>query len=148
MIGYWYSRRVSVGAKRVIHTAKCGDIHPFFNNNMKYAIQVNMAHGENGVSRIAWQFIKAARNAGHEVLRVFFYHAGVENAFVSTAELGDDMLDWSSLSLTDGVELVYCITAAERRGKSSEAALGGFKAGGLGLWVDACLRADRVIVFG
>ena len=107
-----------------------------------------MAPGGNGVSKTAWQFIKAARNAGHEVLRVFFYHAGVENGFISSTELGYDLPDWSSLALAEGVELVYCITAAERRGKSSEVALGGFKAGGLGLWVDACLRADRVIVFG
>lgn len=148
MIGFCYSRRVSVGAKQVILTQSVGKFIHFSIKFMKYAIQVNMAPDENGVSKTAWLFIKAARNAGHEVLRVFFYHAGVENAFVSPTEFGCDLPDWSSLALTDGVELVYCTTAAERRGKWSEAALGGFKAGGLGLWVDACLRADRVIVFG
>jgi len=115
---------------------------------MKYAIQVNKAPFDSMGSMTAWRFIKAARDSGHEILRVFLYHAGVENAFASPSGFEQDLPDWSSLALNEGVELVYCMTAAERRGKSSDAQLGGFKAGGLGLWVDACLRADRVIVFG
>ena len=124
-----------------------GEFHRFSRKFMKYAIQVNKAPSDSGLSRIAWQFIKMACLAGHEILCVFFYHDGVENAFVSSMESGHDP-DWSSLFLVEGIELVYCITAAERRVKSGEAMQAGFKAGGLGLWVDACLRADRVIVFG
>lgn len=57
------------------------------------------------------------------------------------------------------VDLVICISAAQRRGllcadeaarrgKQDDDLATGFRIGGLGQWVEAMLEADRVIVFG
>jgi tRNA 2-thiouridine synthesizing protein D len=124
---------------------------------MKYAIQISDGPTQSSSARTAYQFIRAALEAGHEIVRVFFYSEGIYNAFALSLP-GDEWScpDWSGLARRHGVELVFCSTAAERRGmlRSSGAYGGdlspveGFRAGGLGLWMDACLSADRVIQFG
>jgi tRNA 2-thiouridine synthesizing protein D len=113
---------------------------------MKYAIQINDSPTRSGSSETCFQFIKAALTSGHEVVRVFFYHEGIYNAFIPVALASAAVPDWGALHSDQSIELVYCVSAAERRGQAN--ACPGFVAGGLGLWVDACLRADRVIVFG
>lgn len=103
-----------------------------------------------------YQFIKAALAAGHGIVRVFFYHDGVCNAFMPPIPGELAAPDWSSLWRDHGVELIFCLAAAERRGlmrsdREPSAGLSpreGFQAGGLGLWVEACIRADRVLIFG
>ena len=124
---------------------------------MKYAIQISDGPTQSSSARIACQFIRAALEAGHEIVRVFFYSEGIYNAFALSVP-GDEWSgpDWPGLVRRYGVELVFCSTAAERRGmlRSSGAYGGdlppveGFRSGGLGLWMDACLSADRVIQFG
>lgn len=103
-----------------------------------------------------YQFIKAALAAGHGIIRVFFYHEGVGNAFMPAMPGELAAPDWPSLARDHGVELIFCTAAAERRGLTYPDHMPGaglfpregFRAGGLGLWVDACLRADRVLIFG
>jgi tRNA 2-thiouridine synthesizing protein D len=118
---------------------------------MKYAIQVHSGPFESQAAHTAYQFIKAALDEGHEIVRAFFYHDGVCQGFCP-AGAGPD---WSSLTQDFGLDLVLCISAAERRGLAdAEGRLGGgrlaagFRIGGLGQWMDACLKADRVLVFG
>lgn len=115
-------------------------------SRMKYAIQINDSPTRSESPETALQFIKAALAAGHEVIQVFFYQDGIYNAFNSSGFGQDSFSGWEVLSGEAGIELVYCTSAAERRGLVNSRP--GFKAGGLGLWVDACLRADRVMQFG
>jgi len=129
---------------------------------MKFAIQVDASpyHAQAGAS--AYQFIKAALQQGHEILRVFFYHDGVYHGFGSCHPPQDEpqpVALWSQLALDHGIDLVLCVSAAQRRGlltpeQGAQLAAAmpplapGFRIAGLGMWVEACLRADRFLVFG
>jgi tRNA 2-thiouridine synthesizing protein D len=123
---------------------------------MLFAIQINDSPARSDTSMTGFQLIKAALTAGHQIVRVFFYHDGIYNAFMPA--LPGEMVppDWSSLARESRVELIFCTAAAERRGMlqtdrepgAGLSPLEGFQGGGLGLWVDACIRAERVVVFG
>lgn len=115
---------------------------------MRYAIQINDRGPDSEAVTGGYEFIKAALACGHEVLLVFFYHDGVMNAFSDPNAL---MIgpDWSTLA-EKGIDLLVCTAASERRGPLGDnpTLRAGFKSGGLGSWVDACLKADRTLVFG
>jgi tRNA 2-thiouridine synthesizing protein D len=115
---------------------------------MKYAIQINGGPGPNPPAEVAYQFIKAALKAGHEIVRVFFYRDGVLEAFPQTVGTPPDRPDWGALAHGSGIDLVLCVAALERRGLSGAEPRPGFRTGGLGLWMEACLLADRTLVFG
>jgi len=128
---------------------------------MKFAIQINSSpyHANTGYS--AYQFIQAALAAGHEVLRVFFYHDGIHHAFKYATPPEDELhfsALWSSLAQQYQLDLVVCISAAQRRGllsneeakrqgKQDQDFAPGFRISGLGQLVEATLLADRFIVF-
>ncbi|QSA98524.1 sulfurtransferase complex subunit TusD [Methylococcus sp. EFPC2] len=123
---------------------------------MKYAIQVNYAPWQSQGLETAYQFIKAALARGHHIVRIFFYHDGVLNAGLwQPAEIRQR---WTTLHRDHGIDMVLCISAAQRRGlvnpevdMEAASACGmveGFRVAGLALWVDACLQSDRVMVFG
>ncbi|MFM8330767.1 MAG: sulfurtransferase complex subunit TusD [Candidatus Methylumidiphilus sp.] len=117
---------------------------------MKFAIQINSAPWRGGGSDSAYQFILAALRLGHEVVRVFFYHDGACHG-LPMAPPDDEMgliRRWSALAAGQNVDLVICISAAQRRGLPEAAVADGFRIAGLGLWIDACLKADRVLTFG
>ena len=46
---------------------------------MKFSVLVNEGPYTHQASDSAYQFIRAALSAGHEIFRVFFYHDGVNN---------------------------------------------------------------------
>lgn len=114
---------------------------------MKYAIQINGAPGRSPAVQVAHEFIKAVLAAGHEVNRVFFYHDGVYNGFNADRKEPLNFPDWSALAHRHGLDLVLCVSAAERRGLAAGLPAPGFRFGGLGQWMEACLQADRVLVF-
>ena len=125
---------------------------------MIYAIQVNSGPGASGAPCVAYRFVEAALNRGHGVVRVFFYRDGVGHAFASSADAGTpdcSRPDWAGLARRHALELTFCTAAAERRGlyltdqpePAAPAWADGFSPGGLAAWVDACLKADRVLVF-
>ncbi len=128
---------------------------------MKFAIQVNCSpyHGQGADT--AHRFICAALDKGHQIYRVFFYFDGIYNALRHATPPEDEtpVLDrWTQLATEHGVDLVVCISAAQRRGlldpveakrRGVESGLAtGFRISGLGQWVEAALEADRVLVFG
>ncbi len=128
---------------------------------MKYAIQVNSSPYAAQTGLDALHFIQAAIAAEHQVLRVFFYQEGAYHAFRYAAAPADEIqisASWSQLAAQHGIDLVVCISAAQRRGLlcSDEAGrigkqdndLGlGFRIAGLGQWLEAVVQADRCIVF-
>ncbi|WP_411725465.1 sulfurtransferase complex subunit TusD [Methyloglobulus sp.] len=130
---------------------------------MRFAIQVNTSPYQSNTGHSAYQFIKAALAQGHEVFRVFFYHEGIYHAFKHNTPPDDELqltCCWSDLAQQHQVDLVVCISAAQRRGlllyadeaqrrgKQDDDLATGFRIAGLGLWVEALLESDRVIVFG
>ena len=129
---------------------------------MKYSIQINSSPYQSNSSETAYQFIKSALEMGHEILRVFFYQEGIYHAFRYATSPDDEVqviARWSALAQEYDLDLVVCISAAQRRGllDASEAKrqgkldndiAGGFRIAGLGQWVDATLKADRFIEFG
>jgi tRNA 2-thiouridine synthesizing protein D len=90
---------------------------------------------------MAMDFIRALATEGHQVNRVFFYHDGVREGF------GDSVSAWSELAQGGQFELILCSQALDQRGLAPDVERP-FVVGGLGLWVDACLKADRVLTFG
>lgn len=129
---------------------------------VKFAIQIDAAPWSSGGSESAYRFVCAALDMGHEIVRVFFYGEGVYHGLPWARPPQDERQwtrRWSELAKTRGVDLALCISAAQRRGvvrakESSgleplaEDLAEGFRVAGLGLWLDACLEADRCVTFG
>lgn len=128
---------------------------------MKYAIQVNTSPYQSSSGERAYQFTKTALEMGHEVERVFFYQEGIYHAF-NTLTPPDDEVNpvklWTELVQNYSLDLVVCISAAQRRGllekneakrqgKQDNNIAEGFRIAGLGLWVEAILVADRFLEF-
>ena len=129
---------------------------------MKFAIQVKSAPYQHQASDSAYHFACALLAAGHELVRVFFYHDGVNVATRLATPPGDERnlsALWSRLADQHGTELVVCVAAAQRRGivdaseqrrhgKDSENLAPGFVISGLGQLIDMALVADRLVEFG
>ena len=129
---------------------------------MKFAIQVNSSPYQSNAGHTAFQFVKAALALGHEVFRVFFYYDGIYHAFKYATPPDDELhftAQWSELARRHQIDLVVCISAAQRRGllcldeakrqgKQDDDLAEGFRISGLGQLIEATLEADRFIVFG
>jgi tRNA 2-thiouridine synthesizing protein D len=128
---------------------------------MKFAIQVNTSPYQSNAGHTAFKFIHAALAQGHVVFRVFFYHDGIYQAFKYATPPDDELQfisQWSALAKCHHIDLVVCISAAQRRGllcfdeaerqgKMDDDLAPGFRISGLGQLVDAVVQADRFIVF-
>lgn len=129
---------------------------------MKFGILVNEGPYTHQASDTAYQFVKAALAAGHEIFRVFFYNDGVNNGTRLTVPPQDErnlQQNWSALAEEHGLDLVVCIAAAQRRGildagearrhgKDADNIAPGFRISGLGQLVETGIEADRLVVFG
>lgn len=129
---------------------------------MKFGILINEGPYTHQASDTAYHFIEAALRAGHEIVRVFFYHDGVNNGTRLSVPPQDDRNiseRWSTLAEQHGVELILCVAAAQRRGmldedeakrasKDTNNIAPGFAISGLGQLIDAGIQADRLVVFG
>ncbi|MCH7486103.1 MAG: sulfurtransferase complex subunit TusD [Proteobacteria bacterium] len=118
---------------------------------MKLGILVNEGPFTHQASDTAYHFAKAALEKGHEILRVFFYYDGVNNANKLSKPQSDDrdlVKLWGALAEEHGVDLVVCVAAALRRGIKDEILAEGFRISGLGQLIELGMAADRTIVFG
>jgi tRNA 2-thiouridine synthesizing protein D len=129
---------------------------------VKFAILVNEGPYTHQASDSAYHFTEAVLRAGHEIVRVFFYHDGVNNGTRLSVPPQDDRNvseRWSALAQQHEVELILCVAAAQRRGlldedearragKDASNMVEGFQISGLGQLIDAGIQADRLIVFG
>lgn len=129
---------------------------------MKFAIQINCSPYQTNTSHTAFQFVKTTLNMQHEVIRVFFYQEGIYHAFAYSTPPDDEFQltrNWESLARLYNIDLVVCISAAQRRGllcadeamrqgKIDRDLAKGFRISGLGQLIEAGLLADRFIVFG
>ena len=110
----------------------------------------------------AIRFIEAAIDAGHKIVGVFFYQAGVLNASYFQTPLSDELdigQKWQALGNDKGIPLQVCVTAANRRGILSKQDVEQdkdfadfnlkppFISVGLGELVTQITQADRTIQF-
>lgn len=128
---------------------------------MKFAIQINSSPYRSNAGYTAYRFIHALLAQGHEVFRVFFYHDGIYHGFKYALPPDDELqftAQWNDLARRHRIDLVLCISAAQRRGllcsdeagrqgKQDDDLADGFRISGLGQLVEATLLADRFIVF-
>jgi tRNA 2-thiouridine synthesizing protein D len=129
---------------------------------MKFALQINSSPYQSNAGYSAYLYIKALLAQGHHVFRVFFYHDGIYHAVKYNTPPDDELQFtrlWRELARQHNIDLVVCISAAQRRGLlcADEAALqgkfdadvaDGFRISGLGQLIEATLVAERFIVFG
>jgi tRNA 2-thiouridine synthesizing protein D len=129
---------------------------------MKLAICVNEGPYTHQASDTAYHFTKAAIEKGHEIMRVFFYHDGVNNGTRLTVPPQDDrnlQKQWTELAEAHKLDLVVCVAAAQRRGvldedeskrhgKDANNIAPGFRISGLGQLIEAGIEADRLVTFG
>ena len=109
----------------------------------------------------ALQFCKAAVADGHSVSQVFFYQDAVNQASALAVPLSDEydaVSAWAEFAGQSGVDLVVCVSAAERRGvlnseqateheKSAHNLHEAFRVEGLGVLHDASLSSERMVTF-
>ena len=129
---------------------------------MKFGILINEGPYTHQASDSAYHFTEAALRAGHEVVRVFFYHDGVNNGTRFAVPPQDDRNiteQWTALAKEHDLDLVICIAAAQRRGildeneakrqgKDGHNMADGFRISGLGQLIEAGIQADRLVIFG
>ena len=129
---------------------------------MKFALQVNASPNDSNSGYSAYLFIKAALKMKHEIFRVFFYQDGIYHALRFSTPPDDELQmtqKWSELAKEHDIDLVVCISAAQRRGllsddeakrqgKLDQDLADGFRISGLGQLIEAILVTDRFIEFG
>lgn len=129
---------------------------------MKFGILINEGPYQHQAADTAFNFTKAALDKGHEVVRVFFYHDGVNNGTRLTTPPQDDrhiVNQWTELAKQHDLDLVVCVAAAQRRGivdedeakrhgKNANNIAEGFRISGLGQLIEMGIKADRVMAFG
>ena len=118
---------------------------------MKFALLINEGPFNHQASDSAYQFAKAALDKGHQILRVFLYYDGVNNANKNSAPQSDDrnvVARWSKLAESHPIDLSVCVAAGLRRGIVESVLAPNFRITGLGQLIEAGIDADRTVVFG
>ena len=90
---------------------------------MKFGILVNEGPYQHEACDSALNFARAVIDRGHTLVRVFFYHDGVNVATGLATPPRDDRdltAAWGALARDTGVDLVVCVAAAQRRGVVDE----------------------------
>ncbi len=139
-----------------------GDADDTSRQPVKFGILVSEGPYTHQASDTAYHFTAAALGSGHEIVRIFFYHDGVNNGTSLGVPPQDDRnitTRWRELAEKHNLDMVLCITAAQRRGlldpdaakragKDTSNMAQGFNISGLGQLIDAGIQADRLLVFG
>jgi len=129
---------------------------------MKFGILVSEGPYTHQAADTAYNFAAAAIEKGHEIMRIFFYHDGVNNGTRLTTPPQDDrhiVNRWSELAEKHNIDLVVCVAAAQRRGiadadeakrnkKDADNIAPGFRISGLGQLIEAGIQCDRLVTFG
>ena len=129
---------------------------------MKIGIVVSEGPYTHQAADSAYNFVKAALAKGHEVPRVFFYHDGVNVSTRLSVPPQDErhiQNNWTALAQENGIDLVVCIAAAQRRGllddneakrqgKDASNIAEGFRISGLGQLIEMGIQTDRLVTFG
>lgn len=89
----------------------------------KFCILITSPSIESEGAYSALKFIEAAIHAGHQISGVFFYQAGVDlaNRFQTVLSDERDLYSrWTNMATSYQIPLQVCVTAANRRGITSQ----------------------------
>ena len=115
-----------------------------------FVLLVNTAPYENRINYSAAKFAQALLDEGFHILQIFFYASGVMNASqlseVESAEL-DMKSHWQAL-YEQGVPLVLCMSAAQKRGVVAHNLNTIFTEGSLSDFAMVSIVADKIVQFG
>ncbi len=128
---------------------------------MTFNLFITGALYSSQASYSALQFCQAAFASGHTITQVFFYQDGVTQGTSLSVPLADEfdsVTQWQKLAEQHSVELVVCVSAAERRGvlnqqqaqehgRDSDNLHPSFSVVGLGEFQAASLESDRTVSF-
>ena len=117
---------------------------------MKFGILILEGPYQHQAADSAYNFIQAAIKKGHEIVGVFLYDDGVNNATNLMDPPQDDRhisKMWSELGEKQGVDIVVCIAAAKRRGITDSNLIKGTRISGLGQLNEIALNSDRLVTF-
>jgi len=115
---------------------------------MKMGILLLTGPYQHEAADTAYHFAKAALARGHEVLGVFLYTDGVNNANRHIAAPGHRNLARMFSELGAQTRVVACGTCARFRGLGKDALSPGTSMGGMGALVKMLQDCDRFLVFG
>jgi len=126
-----------------------------------FAVLIQGAPYSSQAALSAYRFCQEALANGHKIERLFFYQDGVHNASLLCVPPQDEFhlpRAWQTLIQQHGLDAIVCIASALKRGVVNQGEaerhrlpaanlLPGFTIGGLGLWMEAMAKADRVLDF-
>ena len=102
----------------------------------------------------ALAFAESVADSEHNLFRVFFYQEAVTigaRHFDAPPDEPNLQTQWLALSKQYDIELVICVSAAQRRGISQaddhDTVADGFIVSGLGQLIEAMLESDRLVSF-
>lgn len=121
---------------------------------MKFAIAVHEGPCQHRASHTAYHLTRSLPGNGHQVVRVFFYHDGVNNGTCHTTALQDEPYIVELWSHFFRLDLVACVAAARRRSLTYDREkpwhairaanlVPGFRMSGLGQLIVAAIGGER-----
>ena len=115
---------------------------------MKIGILLLTGPYQHEASDTAYHFAKAALARGHEVLGVFLYTDGVNNANRHITSPGFRNIGQMFSELGSKTRVVACGTCSRFRGLTKDSLSQGTALGGMGALVKMLQDCDRFLVFG
>lgn len=118
---------------------------------MKFGIMVLEGPYQHQASDSAYNFVEAALEKGHEIIGIFFYNDGVNNATNLAEPPQDDRnipLRWSKLAEKHKIDMIACIAASKRRGITENNIIKYVRISGLGQLTEMANNSDRLLTFG
>ena len=116
---------------------------------MKIGVMVLDGPYQHQAADTAWNFVRAARARGHEIVGIFLFADGVGNAQRFINPPGERNIGQRFDELAaQGVPIVACTACAKFRGLKPDIKSEHVQLSGLGALADYVRKADRFVTFG
>ena len=116
---------------------------------MKMAIMILEGPYQHQAVDSAYHFVKAAQARGHDIVGVFLYTDGVNNANKFIQPPGERNISQRLDELgAEGVPIVACTACSKFRGMRPNLAVEHVRLSGLGSLAEYLREADRFVCFG
>jgi tRNA 2-thiouridine synthesizing protein D len=116
---------------------------------MKIGVMVLEGPYQHQAADSAYYFVQAARARGHEIVGVFLYTDGVNNAnkFINPPGERNIAQRFEDLAV-QGIEVVACTACAKFRGMAPSVKMEHIRLSGLGALSNYLQSAERFVTFG
>ena len=116
---------------------------------MKIGVMVLEGPYQHQAADSAYKFVQAALARGHEIIGIFLYTDGVNNANQFIKPPGERNIAQRFNELGEqGIEIVACTACAKFRGMRPNLKVDNVRLSGLGSLAEYLRAADRFITFG